>query len=149
MSQSVLFVLKFSFMHCTCCTNATIYFNRSTSRRCSVKKLFLNISTIHRKNLYRSLFLIKFWNFIEKRLWYRCFQVNFAKFLRTAFFKEQLWWLLLFQLFEILPLHELDRLSCVLQKWKGRSKFSNFFSLEHLEHLYVLLICQYQLKLCL
>ena len=30
-----------------------------------------------------------------KRDWYRCFTVNFAKFLRTLFFIEHLWWLLL------------------------------------------------------
>ena len=32
---------------------------------------------------------------LKKRLWYRCFPVNFVKFLRTPFFIEHLWWLLL------------------------------------------------------
>ena len=32
---------------------------------------------------------------LKERLWHRCFLVNFAKFLRTLFFTEQLWWLLL------------------------------------------------------
>ena len=32
---------------------------------------------------------------LMKRLWHRCFPVNFAKFLRTALFIEYLWWLLL------------------------------------------------------
>ena len=32
---------------------------------------------------------------LKKRLWHRCFPVNFAKFLRTTFFTEHLWWLLL------------------------------------------------------
>ena len=32
---------------------------------------------------------------LKKRLWHWCFPVNFAKFLRTAFFTEHLWWLLL------------------------------------------------------
>ena len=32
---------------------------------------------------------------VKKRLWSRCFPVNFAKFLRTPFFTEHLWWLLL------------------------------------------------------
>ena len=31
----------------------------------------------------------------KKRLWHRCFPVNFAKFLKTLFFTEHLWWLLL------------------------------------------------------
>ena len=32
---------------------------------------------------------------LKKRLWHSCFPVNFAKFLRTPFFIEHLWWLLL------------------------------------------------------
>ena len=32
---------------------------------------------------------------LKKRLWYRYFPVNFAKFLRISFFKEHLRWLLL------------------------------------------------------
>ena len=33
--------------------------------------------------------------FIKKRLLHKCFPVNFAKFLRTPFIIEYLWWLLL------------------------------------------------------
>ena len=32
---------------------------------------------------------------LKKEFWHRCFPVNFAKFLRTPFFTEHLWWLLL------------------------------------------------------
>ena len=32
---------------------------------------------------------------LKKRLWHRCFPVNFVKFLRTLFFIEHLRWLLL------------------------------------------------------
>ena len=32
---------------------------------------------------------------LKKRLWHRCFPVNFAEFLRTTFLTEQLRWLLL------------------------------------------------------
>ena len=32
---------------------------------------------------------------LKKKLWDRCFPVNFPKFLRTPFFIEHLWWLLL------------------------------------------------------
>ena len=32
---------------------------------------------------------------LKKRLWQRYFPVNFAKFLRTPFFTEHIWWLLL------------------------------------------------------
>ena len=40
-------------------------------------------------NAYRSATLLK------KRLWHRCFPVNFMKFRRTPFYIEHLWWLLL------------------------------------------------------
>ena len=32
---------------------------------------------------------------LKKRLWHKCFPVNFVKFLRTPFFIEHLWWLFL------------------------------------------------------
>ena len=32
---------------------------------------------------------------LKKRLWHRCFLVNFVKFVATLFFIEHLWWLLL------------------------------------------------------
>ena len=49
------------------------------------------------KPLYWSLVIINFQAFIQKRLQHRCFLVNIAKILRirTAFFIEHLWWLLL------------------------------------------------------
>ena len=53
-------------------------------KRCSYK-----FRKIHRKAPVTSATLLK------KRLWHRCFPVNFAKFLRTPFFTEHLWWLLL------------------------------------------------------
>ena len=34
--------------------------------------------------------------FFKKRLWQKCFSVNFVKFLRTLFLTEDLWWLLVF-----------------------------------------------------
>ena len=46
------------------------------------------------KHLCQSLFL-GLQIYVKKRDWYRCFTVNFAKFLRTPFFIEHLWWLLL------------------------------------------------------
>ena len=32
---------------------------------------------------------------LKKRLWHRCFSVDFVKFLKTPFLTERLWWLLL------------------------------------------------------
>ena len=51
------------------------------------------------KHLCLSLFLIilrtEAWNIIKKRLQYKYFPVNIAKFLRTAIFMKHLWCLLL------------------------------------------------------
>ena len=69
-------------------------------RRCSVKKVFLKISQNSQENTCaRVSFLIKLQapsaTLLKKRLWHRCFPVNFVKFLGTLFFTEDLWWLLL------------------------------------------------------
>ena len=60
-----------------------------------VFKNFAIFTGIHR---CWSIFLIKLQeacNFIKKKLPHRWFSVNIAKFLRTPFYKEHLWWLLL------------------------------------------------------
>ena len=65
-----------------------------------MKKVFLEISQNSQENTCaRASFLIKLQalpeTLLKKRLWRRCFPVNFAKFLRTPCFTEHLWWLLL------------------------------------------------------
>ena len=69
------------------------------AHRCSVKKVFLEILQNSQGNVCaRVSFLIKLQapiTLLKKRLWHRCFPVNFTKFLRTTFFTEHLWWLLL------------------------------------------------------
>ena len=69
------------------------------AHRCSVKKVFLEILQNSQGNVWaRVSFLIKLQapiTLLKKRLWHRCFPVNFTKFLRTTFFTEHLWWLLL------------------------------------------------------
>ena len=62
--------------------------SRAVVQRCSVKKVFLEISQNSQENTCARVF-------IKKRLWQRCFPLNFVKFLRILFFIEQLWWLLL------------------------------------------------------
>ena len=52
------------------------------------------------KHLSQSLFFNKVaglrpTTLLKKRLWHRCFRKNFAKFQRTPFFIDHLWWLLL------------------------------------------------------
>ena len=52
------------------------------------------------KRLCQSLFFNKVTGLspatlLKKRLWHRCFPVRFVKFLRTTFYIEHFWWLLL------------------------------------------------------
>ena len=52
------------------------------------------------KHLCQSLFLNKVASFrpatlLKKRLWHKCFPINFEKSLRMPFLRERLWWLLL------------------------------------------------------
>ena len=65
---------------------------RSSHQRCSVKKGVLrNFAKFTGKHLCQAAPA----TLLKKRLWRRCFPVNFAKFLRTPFFAEHLCWLLL------------------------------------------------------
>ena len=83
--------------------NVTFETIEAVVQRCSVKKMFLEISQNSQENLCsRVSFLIKLQasghrpaTLSKKRLWHRCLPVNFVKFLRTPFYKEHLWWLLL------------------------------------------------------
>ena len=64
------------------------------------KDVLQNFAKFTGKHLCLSLFFNKVADLrpailLKKRLWHRCFVVNFAKFLRTPFFIEYLWWLLL------------------------------------------------------
>ena len=66
-------------------------FSEAVTQRCSVKKVFLEISQNSQEN-----WGLKPATLLKKRLWHRRFAVNCAKFLRTPFFTEHLWWLLLY-----------------------------------------------------
>ena len=77
------------------------YYFRSNYLRCSVKKVFLEISHNSQDNTCaRDSFLIKLQarlaTLLKKSLWYRYFPVNFAKFLRTPFSQNTSGRLLLF-----------------------------------------------------
>ena len=78
--------------------------DRSSHRRCSVKKGILrNFTKFTGKYLCQSLFFNKVAGLspatlLKKRLWHRCFRVNFARFTRTPFLTEHPWWLLLYLL---------------------------------------------------
>ena len=82
---------------------------RSSHQRCSTSKGVLrNFTKFTGKDLYQSLFLNKSTGLrpatlLKRKLWRRCFPVNFAQFLRTLFLQNTLERLLLeFQLFSVL-----------------------------------------------
>ena len=68
--------------------------NRSSRPEVFCKRGVLrNFTNFPGKHQYQSLRPV---TLLKKRLWHRCFLVNFAKFLRTPFFIEPLWLLLLY-----------------------------------------------------
>ena len=73
---------------------------RSSRPKVSVKRCSWKFRKIHRKTPVPESFCynvagLRPATLIKKRLWHRCFPMNFAKFLRTSFFTEHFWWLLL------------------------------------------------------
>ena len=73
---------------------------RSSHQRCYVKiGVLRNFTKFTGRHLCQSLFLnkvsgLRLATLFIKRLWHKCFPVNFVKFLRTPFYTERLWWLL-------------------------------------------------------
>ena len=60
------------------------------------KCVLRNFTKFTGKHLCQSLFFNKeTFSLLKKRLWHRCFPVDFAKFLKTPFLTEHLRWLLL------------------------------------------------------
>ena len=67
----------------------------AVSWKCSVPKFFVEVSqNSQEKPVLESLFNRPATS-LKKRLWHRCFRVNFAKFNKKPFLTEHLWWLLL------------------------------------------------------
>ena len=75
-------------MHWRKHTPSTIV-QKQPSRSALWKKCSQKFPEIHRKTPVPES------TFIKQRLWHRRFPVNFMKFLRTCFFIENLWWVLL------------------------------------------------------
>ena len=79
-------------------------YGRSGIYRSSHSQVFFKTGVFKNSQYYRKISVLesffnkvaslKAYNFIKKRLRHRCFPVNMAKLLRTAFFIEHLWWLL-------------------------------------------------------
>ena len=74
----------------------TLHKNRSSHRRCSVRKMFLEMSQNSQENTCaRVSFLIKACNFIKKEALAQVFSCKFCEILKNTFYTEHLWWLLL------------------------------------------------------
>ena len=71
------------------------YERRSRLQMFSKIGVFKNVCKFHRKTLVLESLLNETCNFIKRRPQYRCYPVKFAKFLRTTFFIEHFWSLLL------------------------------------------------------
>ena len=76
------------------------WFRSSRSEVYCKKGVLKNFAKFTGKHLSQSLFLNKVAGLrpatlLKKRLWHRCFLVNFTKFLRTTFLTEHFRWLLL------------------------------------------------------
>ena len=76
----------------------------------SEKVVLRNFAKFTGKHLFQSLFFNKVAGapaiLLKKRLWQMCFPMNFKKFLRTPFFTEHLWWLLLEYIYILLKVLE-------------------------------------------
>ena len=57
--------------------------------RCSVKKVFRKFLQNSHENT-----CVRVCNLLKKRLWHRCFPLNFGKYFRAPFFIEDLQWLI-------------------------------------------------------
>ena len=73
--------------------NTPIYF--AIYQKQSLADVFQNMCNIHRKrpvlkSLFDNVAGPQVYNFVKKRLRYRCFPVNFVNIIRTTFFTEQL-----------------------------------------------------------
>ena len=78
----------------TCKKTLLFSWVRSNHPKVFCKKGVLgNFAKFTRKRLCQCL--LRPATLFKKILWHRCFPMNFAKFLRTSFFIEHLWWLLL------------------------------------------------------
>ena len=95
-----------------------LYFMKCLERKISQCILpfrnFTKFTGKHLKHLCQSLLFNKVAGLrpatvLKKRLWHRCFPVNFVKFLRTPFYKERLWWLLMPKNICMLVFHELSQ----------------------------------------
>ena len=86
--------LKNKYFYISSNRDTLFWCNRSSHRRCSIEKGVLkNFAKFTENHLCQSLFFNKVEGLrpktlLKKRLWHRCFLVNFAKFFRTSFLQN-------------------------------------------------------------
>ena len=101
---------------------------RSSYRRCSLRKRVLtNFVKFTGKRLNPPTIL-------KKKLWYRCFPVIFAKFLRAPFLQNISGWLLLkgcFWMLAILTLARLDFFKVVFSEGRIFQLLNNLFKVQY------------------
>ena len=76
-----------------------VIWTEAVVQRCSVKKVFLNISQNSQENTFARLSTR---NFIKKETLVQVFSCELFEILRTPFFIEHLRWLLLFEVLSLL-----------------------------------------------
>ena len=74
--------------------------SEAVAQRCSVNKMFLEIAQNSQENTCQGFFFNKVAvlrpaSLLKRRLWHRCFPVNFVQFIGAPFSIEHLWRLLL------------------------------------------------------
>ena len=102
---------RFCKKTCNCFFQKKLFWKKTLTKSCKMsfernsrpevfckESVLGNFAKFSGKHPCQSLFVNKVRpaTLLKKRLWHRCFPVNFAKFLRTPFLIEHLWWLLLF-----------------------------------------------------
>ena len=96
---------------------------------------------IHKKRLCWSLFFNKVarWRpatLFKKRLHHRSFPENYAKFLKTAFWQNTSWWMLL-RVIEVIEI--ISNVKLVLRSWEI-SLPNNFFTFFHTFSLFIFIL---------
>ena len=118
----------------------TSLYKEAVARRCSVRKMFLKMSQNSQEDTCaRVFFLIK----LKKRLWHRCFFVNFTKLkILKTFFIEHLRWLILYiksrlfivgnktQWFISFSTIYFKEIWCFIQAWQELQRWILFYFLE-------------------
>ena len=66
-------------------------FFKSSHQGCSVKKVFLEISSNSQEYTSAKVAILSPATLLKKRLWHRCFPVNFFEVFKNTFVTEHLW----------------------------------------------------------